>query len=297
MEHNKFIVGLSEEVLGNKELFPDNSVHLVVTSPPYSEQRKKSYGGIKANLYVEWFLKISEQLYRILRDDGSLVINIKEHVENGERSTYVIQLILALREQGWLWTEEYCWYKKTSFPGKWPNRFRDSFERCLHFTKSKKFFMDQDAVKVPIGDWTKKRFKSLTDNDYIRHASINNPHMARNVSHWLDKQFVFPHNVLVFENEHYLYPSNILEFSPVTHDNNHSACFPLELPFWFIKLFTKPGDIVLDPFSGVGTTALAAVQLGRKFVGIEKERKYVDLAESRLDEYNQVLPRGSRKEF
>lgn len=289
MIKNEFILGLCEEVLADIVHFPNSSVDLVVTSPPYSEQRKKSYGGVAAEDYVDWFLKVSEQLQRVLTPTGSMVINIKEHVENGERTTYVLELILALKAQGWKWIEEYCWYKKTAFPGKWPNRFRDSFERCLHFTKEKHFFMNQDAVKVPIGDWSKKRFRSMSEEDFIRHASVINEHLARKVSNWLDRQTVYPHNVLVFENEHYLTPTNVIEISPVTHNENHSACFPIELPSWFILLLSKPGDLVLDPFSGVGTTAAASFLLNRSFIGIDKEKEYIDLAKAKLEGLNQSI--------
>jgi len=265
------------------------TIDLIVTSPPYSDRRQKVYGGISSKEYVKWFLPISYELLRILKKSGSLVLNIKEHVENGERSTYVIEMILALRQQGWKWIEEYCWYKKTAFPGKWPNRFRDSFERCLHFTKEKKFYMNQDAVKVNIGDWSTKRFKSMSENDYIRYVSKNNDHLARNVSNWIDRQQVYPHNVVVFENEHYCFPTNVLEISPVTHNRNHSACFPIELPIWFIKLFSKKGDIVLDPFSGIGTTALAAIQLRRNYIGIEKEEVFINTAEENINELKKII--------
>ncbi len=283
MKTNQIYLGLCEKELANTENFPNSSVDLVITSPPYSEQRKSSYGGVSADKYVTWFLSISKELFRVLKPTGSMVINIKENVVDGERSTYVIELILALRKQGWKWVEEYCWYKKTAFPGKWPNRFRDSFERCLHFTKEKKFYMDQDAVKVPIGNWSKKRFKSMSETDFVRYASQNNEHLARNVSNWLSKQLVYPHNVLVFESEHYTLPTNVLEISPVTHNKNHSACFPIELPFWFIQLLSKPGDVVLDPFSGIGTTAMACVQLNRAYLGIEKEEAYIDLAKNNIE--------------
>ena len=136
---------------------PDGSVNLVVTSPPYADSRKDTYGGINPDKYVGWFLPIAAELKRVLADDGSFVLNIKERVVSGERHTYVLELILALRHQGWLWTEEYIWHKKNCAPGKWPNRFRDAWERCLHFTKQKKFKMNQEAVMVQTGDWAKTR--------------------------------------------------------------------------------------------------------------------------------------------
>ncbi len=163
-----------------------------------------SYGGISADKYLNWFLPITKELIRTLKDDGSFILNIKEHRREGERQTYVIELILELKKQGWLWVEEYCWYKKNSFPGKWPNRFRDTWERCLHFTKNKDFKMYQDAVKVPIGDWAEKRFKSMSQTDFLRYTSRTNSKFGRNVSNWLYRKYVYPHNVTVFENEHYL---------------------------------------------------------------------------------------------
>ncbi len=128
--------------------FEADSVDLIVTSPPYADQRKKTYGGISPDEYVEWFVPIAAELKRVMKPGGSFVLNIKERVVAGERHTYVLELILEMRRQGWLWTEEYCWHKKNSFPGKWANRFRDSWERCLHFNKQKKFAMYQDAVMV-----------------------------------------------------------------------------------------------------------------------------------------------------
>jgi site-specific DNA-methyltransferase (adenine-specific)/site-specific DNA-methyltransferase (cytosine-N4-specific) len=142
-------LGDSKEQL---KLLPDDSVDLIVTSPPYADQRINTYGGIHHNKYVKWFLPISGQLLRVLKPTGTFVLNIKEKVVEGERSTYVMELILEMRKQGWLWTEEFIWHKKNCYPGKWPNRFRDAWERCLQFNKTKKFNMYQEAVMVPMGD-------------------------------------------------------------------------------------------------------------------------------------------------
>jgi len=91
---------------------PENSVDLIITSPPYADQRKSTYGGIHPNKYVEWFLPISKELLRVLKPTGTFVLNIKEKVVEGERSIYVMELIIAMRKQGWLWTEEFIWHKK-----------------------------------------------------------------------------------------------------------------------------------------------------------------------------------------
>ncbi|MFL6699203.1 MAG: DNA methyltransferase, partial [Vitreoscilla sp.] len=91
---------------------PAARVDLIVTSPPYADQRASTYGGVTADDYVAWFLPRSEQFLRVLKPTGSFVLNIKEKAVEGERHTYVLELILALRRQGWLWTEEYVWHKR-----------------------------------------------------------------------------------------------------------------------------------------------------------------------------------------
>ncbi len=93
----KIYLGDCQEVL---KTLPENSVDLVVTSPPYADQRKKQYGGVATNLYVEWFLGVSKELLRVLKPTGTFILNIKEKTENKERSTYVLELILAMKKQG-----------------------------------------------------------------------------------------------------------------------------------------------------------------------------------------------------
>ena len=113
----RVLEGDCKDVLGE---IADESVDLIVTSPPYADRRHSTYGGIKPDQYVNWFLPRSAEFFRVLKPTGSFVLNIKEKVENGERHTYVIELILALRTQGWLWTEEYIWHKKNCYPGNGP---------------------------------------------------------------------------------------------------------------------------------------------------------------------------------
>src|SRR5258708_37334295 len=144
---------------------PPASVDLVVTSPPYADNRKSTYGGVAPDQYVEWFLPISAELMRVLKPDGTFILNIKEKVVGGERHTYVIELILEMRKQGWLWTEEFIWHKKNCYPGKWPNRFRDAWERCLQFNKQRQFKIYHDNVMVPMADWANSRLKNLSNID------------------------------------------------------------------------------------------------------------------------------------
>lgn len=248
---------------------PAASVDLIITSPPYADSRKNSYGGIHPDKYVEWFLPISAELLRVLKPDGTFILNIKEKVVDSERHTYVIELILEMRKQGWLWTEEFIWHKKNCYPGKWPNRFRDSWERCLQFNKQKKFNMYQDSVMVPTGDWAKSRLKNLSETDKRRDESKVRSGFGKNVSNWLGRAMA--------------YPTNVLHLATESSNKNHSAAFPVELPKWFIKLFSQEGDLVLDPFIGSGTTALAARIMGRHYLGIEVLPEYVKLAETSLD--------------
>jgi site-specific DNA-methyltransferase (adenine-specific)/site-specific DNA-methyltransferase (cytosine-N4-specific) len=248
--------------------FLDSSIDLIVTSPPYANARKQVYGGIDIDKYVDWFLPISSELYRVLKDDGTFVLNIKECAYKGERSTYVIELILALKKQGWLWTEDFVWYKTTSAPGKWPNRLRDAWEHCLQFNKSKKFNMYQEAVKVPAASSYIKRLNNLGKNDHSRYENKTGSGFSRDLSKLVGRTHVYPPNVLIFSSE--------------TRNRNHPAVFPLQLPTWFIKLFTKEGDTVLDPFCGSGTTLVAAKNLKRHYVGIDLVPEYCEVSKTRL---------------
>ena len=247
-----------------------NSVDLIFTSPPYADRRMSTYGGVRADEYVDWFLQISDELYRVLKPSGSFVLNIKEHAAGGERHTYVIELVLALREQGWLWTEEFIWHKKNSYPGKWPNRFRDAWERLLQFNKSRKFKMNQEAVMVPTGDWANGRLKSLSDTDRVRDVSKVGSGFGKKIENWIGREMA--------------YPTNVLHMATECANRSHSAVFPKHLPAWFIKLFTDPDDVVLDPFLGSGTTAFAAMELGRNAIGVEINPEYCDEVEKTASE-------------
>lgn len=198
-----------------------------------------------------------------------MILNIKEKAVNGERHNYVIKLILELQKQGWLWTEEYIWHKKNCYPGKWPNRFRDAWERCLQFNKQKKFKMYQEQVMVPMGDWAKSRLSNLSKTDKQRDNSRVESGFGKNISNWLERTMA--------------YPTNVLHLATECNNKNHSAAFPTSLPSWFIKLFTEPDDLVFDPFVGSGTTCIAAKELGRNYIGIEIKEEYYKIAISNIE--------------
>lgn len=262
---NQIIHGDCEDVLKKS---PENAVDLIFTSPPYADRRANTYGGVKPGDYVDWFLPKAEQFLRVLKPTGTFIFNIKERVVNGERHTYVIELILKMREQGWLWTEEFMWHKKNSYPGKWPNRFRDSWERLLQFNKHRNFRMYQETVMVPVGDWAKKRLNNLSETDQKRDESKAESGFGKNVSNWVGRDKV--------------YPTNVIHLATECSNRNHSAAFPENLPMWFIKLFTQADDMVLDPFIGSGTTAVAAKQLKRNYIGIDTNAEYCRQARKRV---------------
>lgn len=261
----KPMLGDCREVL---KTLPDNSIDLVITSPPYADRRKHTYGGVAPDDYVAWFLPISAEIKRVLKPTGTFILNIKERVVNGERHTYVLELILAMRQQGWLWTEEFIWHKKNSYPGKWPNRFRDAWERLLQFNKQRKFNMYQEAVMVPVGDWAQKRLRRLSPTDKVRDVSRVGSGFGKRVANWVGREMV--------------YPTNVLHLATETRNRRHSAVFPEALPEFFIKLFTKEGDWVLDPFMGSGTTLRVAYRLRRNSIGIDIMPEYYEMVRQTL---------------
>lgn len=174
-----------------------------------------------------------------------------------------------------MWTEEFVWHKKNCYPGKWSNRFRDSWERLLQFNKNKKFNIYQDEVKVPIGDWAKGRLKNLSETDKVWDNAKNGSGFGKNISNWVGKEMV--------------YPTNVIHLATKCQNKNHPAAFPESLPEWFIKLFTKEGDTVLDPFAGSGTTLVVSQKMKRNSIGIEILPDYYDMILKDLETTEQLL--------
>jgi|SRR4051794_8289397 site-specific DNA-methyltransferase (adenine-specific) len=153
-------------------------------------------------------------------------------------------------------------------PGYWPTRLRDGWEYCFHLAKSKRPYMNQDAVKVPLGNWADQRLAKLNGKDLARHNSENDSGFDRDLRRWVGKKEVLP--------------SNVLNIPLVGKNFGHPAVFPAALPAFFIKLLAPAGGMVLDPFGGSGTTAIAALELGRQSVVVDSNLKYCIVAVNRI---------------
>lgn len=269
----KIYEGDSREVL---KTFPDNYFNLIVTSPPYADARKKHYDSISTEEFPAFFKTFHEQFWRVLADDGSLVINIKDKVVKGVRNRYVWKTIMLFEDLGWKCIDDYLWVKPNAMPGYWPTRLRDEWEYCFHLTKNLKFKMYQDAVKKPIGDWAPKRLEKLNGKSATRHNSENDSGFGRDLTKWVNKNLVLP--------------GNTVSVPLVGKNMGHPAVFPVGLPDFFIKLFTKENDNVLDPFGGSGSTGIAAMELNRNVVLIDNNKSYIDVMKDRLGKYHPTFP-------
>ncbi|MDP2364158.1 MAG: site-specific DNA-methyltransferase [Ignavibacteria bacterium] len=252
--------------------FLKESVDLIVTSPPYADARKKHYDSIPPDDFSDWLSSFHEAFWQALKPDGSLVINIKDKVVDGVRCHFVWKTIEELTQRGWYCIEDYIWHKTNPMPGFWPTRLRDGWEYCFHLSKTKRPYMNQDAVRVPIGEWVKTRLQKLGKNDKQRHNSSNESGFGRDLSRWVDQETVLP--------------SNVLSIPLVGKNMGHPAVFPIELPEFFIKLLSRPGSLVVDPFGGSGTTGIAALQNDRDCVLIDTDLDYCKVAMQRLNKEN-----------
>lgn len=262
------IHGDSREALKS---FPDGFFNLIVTSPPYADAREKHYDSISPKEFPDFFLSFHEQFWRVLKNDGSFVINIKDKVVNGVRNRYVWKTIMALADKGWFCIDDYLWVKPNAMPGYWSTRLRDEWEYCFHLTKNKKFKMYQDSVKKPMGEWAIKRLANLNGKSAERHNSENKSGFGRDLRKWVNKEYVLP--------------GNTISVPLIGKNMGHPAVFPVGLPDFFINLFTKVGDHVLDPFAGSGSTGIAAIERQRNVTLVDTKIEYIQLMKKRLRKY------------
>lgn len=246
---------------------PDNSIDMIMTSPPYADRRKHCYEGKHESEYIDWFLNFAKEFKRVLKPTGSFFLNIKAHCDKGERSLYVMKLVIALKEViGFRYTDEFTW-TKLGVCGKFNGRFKNAFEPIHHFTIEKGYTHNPYEVATEATDVSKARYKrkacgtSTNGSGFggMRKEITSNLALPSNHIHCVQKS-----------NQH-------------TKQSKHPAVYPVELCDFFIRAFTNKSDLVLDPFMGSGTTGVSSLALGRCFVGIELDEYYFNLAKDRIN--------------
>lgn len=264
-------------------LFGDSTKHLsafnktfhgVFTSPPYAEQRKNTYGGIPVDKYVGWWQKIQEQVKTVLLKDGSFFVNIKPHSEEGERSLYVADLLIAMkREFGWKFIDELIWNRTNPMPGAVVNKLKNAFEPIYHFGKQTNILIfPENAAIQEIGDAQQKVVERYGANG-IR-AKIDDEDVSSYRREMSTGSGYNVNKVKMAESTERLggvLPSNVITM-PTNSDSWstwHPATFPVALPEFFIKVYSQEGARWLDPFVGSGSTIIACDNTERIGYGVE----------------------------
>jgi len=258
---------------------PNESIDLVVTSPPYADT--KSYGKkinvLHPDKYVEWITPLFVDMNRVLKPTGSIIFNIDDKCHKKLRHTFVFDLIHELTHHTDIKLYDYyIWAKKSFLPNGGQKRLNHVTEWIFHFVKDQnQVKWDIDAVREPYAEGTISRYKRgvtdyVTDEKGIKQQGKS----GMRVAHKNGK-----------------IPSNFFRFNTnaVTRGNKHPAPFNKEIPTWFIKALTDKGDVVLDPFMGSGTTAEACIDLKREWIGFELNKEYVDMITDRVYNINKVL--------
>ncbi len=244
----------------------DESVSLVITSPPYADQRAGHYGGIPEEDYPVFTVQWMNALAPKMRKDGSVFLVIRPHLQDGVLSDYVLRTRLALREAGWHECEELIWLKPDAPPLGSKLRPRRAWESILWFSLSSQPYADLKACGDE-SDW-------LGFNGSIKFAEGG----VSQKTGW------HPCVESVGRGQGVARISDVI-VAPVGSEEpgeDHPAVFPIAVAEQLIKTFGQAEDLVLDPFAGSGQTLLAAKGCGRRYLGIEREERYVRIALKRL---------------
>jgi site-specific DNA-methyltransferase (adenine-specific) len=251
-----------------RSLAPE-SVDLVITSPPYDGQPKYGNGErYERDWYSGFFLQVTAEIRRILKPHGSFVLNYRSKRHGGERGTLQYELVFWLRDQGFLFCEDFVWGKPSPPPGRFNRFLKDAVEYCFQFAKTQEwqFFPEQCLAPARWDAKDRARRRKLPHN-YLR---VNEPSGQGRKRVQAGPDMVRPSTLLYVEPE----------FSP--NPVAHPARFPIAIPSFFIRLLTKPGQLVIDPFGGTGTTGVAAERLQRHWLVCETEARYLVGIEDRF---------------
>ncbi len=256
----------------------DNSVDLVITSPPYSDivSYGKEVSIKKPEEYVDWILPLFKEIYRVLKPSGSFILNINDNCKNGLRNPYIYELIYRNNKETKLKLyDTYIWHKMNGIPNGSKKRFRNTTEFIFHFVKNQKelkWYMDR--VLVESSENYRNRLK-YPDSIGGQGKTIKGERIETQG------------NFTVKENNDLVRPDNVFRFrtAGASRDNTikHPAPFYKELPEYFIKFLTDEGDTVLDPFSGIGTTGIPCLEMSREYIGYELNPNYVKFSKERLN--------------
>lgn len=264
---------------------PDESINLIVTSPPYGLRDKKEYGNADPEVYIDWFMPFAKEFHRVLKKDGSFVLNIGGSWELGKptRSLYHFKLLIELCKKFEL-AEEFIWAKPASLPSpaQWVTvkriRVKDAIEYIWWFSKTPYPKADNRNVLQPYT----KAMKDLMKKGYRAKVRPSGYNISANFSK--DNGGSIPPNFLTFGNQE----SNSY-YIRMCNQNNikvHPARYPLKLPDFFIKFLTDQNDVVLDPFAGSNVTGEAAEKNGRNWLAFELKEEYLEGSKFRFD-FNQ----------
>lgn len=266
--------GDAVELLGQ---LPAESVDLVVTSPPYALHFKKEYGNVDKGAYVAWFRPFAEQILRVLKPEGSFVLNIGGSYNAGSptRSLYHFRLLLMLCDDlGFHLAQECFWYNpaKLPSPAEWVNvrrvRIKDSVEYVFWLSKGTMPKADNRRVLTEYSPDMKRLL--------VRGYRAKERPSGHKITHKFqtDQGGAIPSNVIERgnneSNSEYIRRCDALGVKP------HPARFPAALPEFFTKFLTDPGAIVLDPFGGSNTTGAVAEKLKRRWLSFELSASYVE---------------------
>lgn len=258
---------------------PDESVNLVITSPPFALQRQKEYGNLLEDEYVEWLLSFEPQLKRVLRNDGSFVLDLGGAYQKGRpvRSLYNYKILLRMcEERGWRLAQEFFWYNPAKLPSpiEWVNkrklRVKDAVNTVWWFSKTDYPRANVSEVLQP---YSERMVKLLIERERFYSAK------KRPSGHDISWNFIngnagaIPPNLLEIPNTES--NSKYLRLCAAAGVKPHPARFPAKLPEFFIKFLTVPGDLVLDIFAGSNTTGMVAEQLGRRWLAFDNEQRYL----------------------
>jgi DNA modification methylase len=267
---------------------PDSLANLVITSPPYALHFKKEYGNVAKDDYVNWFLPFATEIKRILKEDGSFVLNIGGSYEAGQptRSLYHFKLLVALCEDlGFHLAQECFWYNpaKLPSPAEWVTvrrmRLKDSVEYVWWLSPSPWPIADNRQVLEPYSRDMERLFakgyraKKRPSGHNITHKFTQRDHGGSIPPSLGGREEIGPLDLLIRGNNES--NSEYIQACKERGIKVHPARFPAALPDFFIRLLTRPGDLVVDPFAGSNTTGRQAEDLGRRWLAFELEDQYL----------------------